>query len=416
MKPFTVAVLWLGLACRLAAAEAPSLNIGSGAAPPAFDTPLRDQITYADPDLNDTLYPVSVNNWWGYMNKRGRLIVFPTHDWADDFYDGLARAVARGKTGFIRGDGEWVLDPVYPYADRFAEGRAVVGDGEHFGYIDKTGKLIVPVRLDGALRFREGVAGVMRDGLCGFIDPAGGLAVPLRYARVRSYHEGFAAFTRAGPAGGPDVVGYLDRRGKEVFADSSGRVAEPGDFNDGLARIRVGEKWGYLGRNWKMRIDARFDGARDFTHGVAAVHVVAKWGYIDKTGKPVVEPAFDDADDMEDPLAMVTLGGKVGYINRDASQGITPQFTEGRPYFQDYARVYIEPSFGYIDRVGTPIWDPRRALQGFINRRDKESALIKHNEDIIHHRTIDPPQYREPIAEPYLPDYLYEEQLPGTGG
>ena len=117
-----------------------------------------------------------------------------------------------------------------------------------------------------------------------------------------------------------------------------------------------------------------------------------------------------------DPLAMVTLDGMVGYINRDASRGITPQFAEARPYFRDYARVYVEPSFGYIDRVGTPIWDPRQALQGFINRRKKESALIKDSEDIIHHRTIAPPEYRQPIAEPYPPDYLYDEQLPPTGG
>jgi len=240
--------------------------------------------------------------------------------------------------------------------------------------------------------------------------------VPLRYSRVRSFHEGFAAFTRSDPAGGPDVVGYLDRRGKEVFSDTTGGVTEPGDFNDGLARIRVGEKWGYLGRNWKMRIDAQFDDARDFSHGVAAVRVGAKWGYIDKAGKPVIEPAFDAADDLEDPLAMVTLGGKVGYVNRDASRGITPQFAAGQPFFRDYARVAVEPSFGYIDRVGNPVWDPRHALQGFINKRKKESALLLDNDDIIHHRTIDPPPYREPIPEPYPPDYLYDEQLPRTGG
>ncbi len=403
--------LILALACGPATGQL--VLPGDGAdIEPKIGMDLRDLIPLTNPGRTDTLYPVSVNNWWGYMNQRGHLVVFPQFDWTDDFYDGLARAVIEGKTGFVKGNGGWVHKPIYPYADRYAEGRAIVGDGEHFGFIEKSGKLMVPIRLDGVLRFQDGLAAVMKDGLCGFINRAGDVDIPLRFTSVRSFHQGFAAVTLPGKGGAHDQVAYIDRRGKVVFSDPSGSVAELGDFNDGLARVRGGEKWGYLGRSWKLRIDARFDDARDFTNGIAAVRIGDKWGFIDKTGKLVIQPTYDNADDFDDKLIMVTLEGKVGYTNRVANYGITPQFDGGRPFFNNYARVGTHPSFGYITLAEKLIWDPRLALKGFINKRSTESAAITQIQNITHHRTVDPPLYREPIPDPYPPDHLYDEVLP----
>jgi WG containing repeat len=403
-------ILWLPwLACCTVWADLPAFSSGRGPAP-KLDPGQRPQITLTNAGMHDVLYPVSVNNTWGYMNQQGNLVVYPRFDWAEEFYDGLGRAVVQGKTGFVNGAGGWVLKPVYPYADRFAEDRAVVGDGEHFGYIDKSGKLFIPVELDGALRFRETVAGVMKDGLCGFVNVAGNLEIPLRYTRVRSFHEGFAAVTWPVADGGSDRHGYIDRRGVVVFSDPA--VTELGDFHDGMARVRGPEKWGYIDRSWKLRIAARFDDARDFTHGLAAVRVGEKWGYIDEAGRLVIPPTFDAADDLDGIMAMVTLGGKVGYVNRDASQGIKPQFESGRPFLRDYARVKVDPSFAYITSSGSPVWDPREAINGFIDKSRRERAIINQVDTVIYNRDLDPPAYREPIPAPYPPDYLYDEVLP----
>lgn len=390
------------------------ISVRQGGAPlkPDIGIQRRDLITFTNPRSGDTLYPVSVNHWWGYMNQRGQLVVFPDYDWVDDFYDGLARAVSDGKTGYVRTNGDWVLRPTFPYADRFEDGKAIVGDGEHVGFIQKNGKLLVPLQLDAALRFREDVAGIQKDGLCGFINSAGDLAIPMQFASVRSFHEGFAAVSWPTPDGTPRRVGYIDRRGHVAFSDDSGQVLGLGDFNDGLARIQSEKGWGYLSRNWKIRIAPRFDEARDFTQGVAAVRLGEKWGFIDKTGDFVIQPIYDAADDLDDKLIMVTLNGKVGYINRVANGGVEPQFDSALPFHENLARVEVEPSFGYITIGGNPVWDPRQALHGFINKRSKESAAIRGHEQVIHNRTVDPPAYREPLPVPYPPDHLYDEQLP----
>jgi hypothetical protein len=39
----------------------------------------------------------------------------------------------------------------------------------------------------------------------------------------------------------------------------------------------------------------QFDDCRSFSEGLAVVKIEDKWGYIDKTGKIVINPQFDDA-------------------------------------------------------------------------------------------------------------------------
>jgi hypothetical protein len=61
-----------------------------------------------------------------------------------------------------------------------------------------------------------------------------------------------------------------------------------------------------------------------FKQGLAAVKINEKWGYIDKTGNFVISPEFDDARSFsvsktipkEAGLALVNAGGKWGYIRK----------------------------------------------------------------------------------------------------
>ena len=62
----------------------------------------KQRIRYVDATRDAVFYPVNVNNWWGAMNQRGRLVIFPQFDWADATYDGWVRIVVNGKTGYIR--------------------------------------------------------------------------------------------------------------------------------------------------------------------------------------------------------------------------------------------------------------------------------------------------------------------------
>ena len=364
---------------------------------------------------DDVHYPINVHHWWGYMNRRGDMIMYPSFEWVDYLYDGLARATLDGRTGFIDGVGNWQIAPEYVYADRFEGNHAIVGNGEKFGFINKAGNLITPIQLDGALRFRENVAAVQVGRRCGFIDVRGEVVVPLNYLRVRSFHDGRAVAQLPDEIEGPGAIGYINKRGDWLFLDRTGHVTDLGDFHDNFARARVGRKWGYLDKRYKLVIEPRFEDARDFTNGVAAVKLEGKWGFIDKRGAFVIEPRLDFADDLDDTYAMVAIEKRVGFINRVGNQGIEAQFEWAEPYFHSLARVSRDDSFGYIDVAGRVIWDPRDAQQAIrdLTRAGHARALVDPDfGDLPGTRLVAVPPPRDPSPVPYEPEYRYEEQLP----
>lgn len=372
-----------------------------------------EPVELRDVRVRDQLYPVDIQNWWGYMNKRGHLVIIPQFDWADYFYGGLARAVVAGGTGFVKRNGDWYIKPRFIYADRFQEGFAVVGDGERFGFIHKSERVRVPIRFDGALRFREKLAAVMLDGRCGFVNVWGRFVVDLQFARVRSFHEGKAVVKLADDYDENGPLGYINKRGKIVFLDRRHAFDDLGDFHDGLARAKVGDAWGYIGKSFGQYIKPRFEDARDFTNGMAAVKLNDKWGFIGKTGKLLVHPRFDFADDFDNKHAMIKVDEKCGYVDKIGNYRIMPQFDHAEPFFRKYARVTQAPSFAYIDVAGRVVWDPCRfADEGIVDVRIHESIRIGTAERSRYHRKVRPPPARDSVAIPYPPEYLYDEVLP----
>ncbi|MEL7088318.1 MAG: WG repeat-containing protein [Planctomycetota bacterium] len=97
-----------------------------------------DAVRLANAGLHDDLRAVNIGGYWGLINQKIRLVAVPEFDWTDDGYDGLARAVVNGKTGFLLGNGNWRFLPELSAADRFEEGFAVFrGPDGGYGYLDK---------------------------------------------------------------------------------------------------------------------------------------------------------------------------------------------------------------------------------------------------------------------------------------
>ena len=81
---------------------------------------------------------------YGFINKKGELVIDCKYDYADYFYEGLARVKnEKGLEGYIDKSGKIVIDFQYSYADDFKNGVANVKtpNGRRFK-IDKTGKEI----------------------------------------------------------------------------------------------------------------------------------------------------------------------------------------------------------------------------------------------------------------------------------
>ena len=118
-----------------------------------------------------------------------------------------------------------------------------------WGMIDKSRKQLVPMQFDGMLRMQDGFAAVEKNGKVGFVNRAGKLKIPIQYKRARSFHNGFAAVQFQN-----DTWGYINKTGKVVWQDKSGRVTQLGDFHEDYAKVQ-----GKVGNELLMDLELLLD-------------------------------------------------------------------------------------------------------------------------------------------------------------
>ena len=107
---------------------------------------------------------------WGYINKKGKMVIKPKYVRAHKFSEGLASVETDMRMGFLFGyadaKGTLVIKPQWHHTEEFSEGLAVVKVGEKFGFIDKTGKMAIEAKYDSVTGFSNGLAHVRASQLC----------------------------------------------------------------------------------------------------------------------------------------------------------------------------------------------------------------------------------------------------------
>lgn len=138
---------------------------------------------------------------YGYINKRGEMVINPQFDDAGHFSEGLAGVEVDGKWGYINKSGDYVVPPQFDWANPFSEGLAKLKVGDKWGYINTSMEYVINPQFDDARSFSEGLAGVWtggdglgRGGKWRYIDTQGAVVIPLQFdqARASPFSEGLA--------------------------------------------------------------------------------------------------------------------------------------------------------------------------------------------------------------------------------
>jgi len=159
------------------------------------------------------------NGLWGFVDEEGDLIIDTKYESTGDFQNNLVWVEKDNLYGMIDSEGALIIpinyEEIFP-EDKFIESFIRVKKDGKYGFINQEGELLTPPIYDEAGLFKEGMAYVKNDGKYGFVDRTGELTIPTIYDEIQIYDEYYG-------------------------------------FQKGRAKMRVGNRWGYVyrdGREW----------------------------------------------------------------------------------------------------------------------------------------------------------------------
>lgn len=132
-------------------------------------------------------------------------------------------------------------------------------------------------------------------------------------------------------------------------------------FSEGIAAVRIGEKWGYINKQGKLIGRIEYDSVLPFSEGSAVVKLRNKYGFIDSNGNRITDIRFDDAVSFSENMAVVKVGNFWGYVAKTSDQKgrftIPAKFVEAKSYSQNLAAVKIPETqkWGYINKENKTI-------------------------------------------------------------
>ena len=231
---------------------------------------------------------------------------------------------------------------------------------DRWGYLDQKGKSVINPQFFQAGLFHDGLAQVENTAhKIGYINTEGKFVIAPAYEAGLGFSEGLACVI---PASGQ--ITFVDANGKAKFVVQGAREAR--SFHEGLAAVRMGEKWGYVDADGRLVIPPSYSKAGSFVNGKARVEKQAgpfdgKAGFIDKNNQVVVPLEHAELGNFAQSRALVKAQDKYGYLDEKGAYAIRPQFDRAGQFAQGLAPVQFGKSWGFVDESGKIVINPSYA-------------------------------------------------------
>lgn len=135
----------------------------------------------------------NVASKYGFIDKRGRVVVAPRFDTANNFSEGFALVGEKVgdsynfRYGYIHQRGISVIEAKFDYASNFSDGLAVIAMNQKYGFIDKSGYVVVTPIYIQASEFSGGLAAVMVGKKWGYINKKGEAVIKPTYSSAGKF-------------------------------------------------------------------------------------------------------------------------------------------------------------------------------------------------------------------------------------
>ena len=387
----------------------------------------------------------SINDKWGYINKRGKQIIASQFDSADPFNEDLAGVSKNGKWGLINKKGEWTVPPRFDDISHFGEGLAIFKEGEMEGVINNSGEIIAPSKYDYISSFSGNFASAQFDGKRGFIDKNGAIAVPFIYDGTGDFHDNYAVVNKEHKHGLIDTSGkeilpceyeQIDRNGSYIIAKKPGEreyyiiikegkilnegfYDKPPHFQEDMRKIIIcrNGKYGLVGASGE-ELPCEYANYSSVCRGVyyfqkeneKKVFILSgtnkifdagniegsyngyfsfsnskKCGATNLSGKLIIPCEYDGVSFFGEGYAYVKKSDQrgycIGYFDVNGNLAIPFKYRQGYSFHEGLARVGNGKTSWFIDYQGNPVISETRSL------KEQFSDFYKSFAEIIERRT-----------------------------
>ena len=137
------------------------------------------------------------------------------------------------------------------------------------------------------------------------------------------------------------LCGYIsesDWKNKRIETEVLPKIYEAlGDYNEGLAPVRVKGRWGFMDRNGEMKIDPVYTSVSPIDHGLAVIATEAGYGLINKSGELLLPAEFTWLMIYNGDTVLASQSDEISFdpfqrISRyKPKYGATFQYSDSRP-------------------------------------------------------------------------------------
>lgn len=348
----------------------------------------------------DPLYRFVRNDKAGYIENTGKVVIEPKFNvygnGGGEFHDGLLEiGVSSGQ--YVDKTGKLVIDKGFERGWTFSEGLAVAmpKNSNLWGYIDRSGQFAISPRFETHPKgyvhsFSEDFAAIEVSKRYGFINRSGNVAIEPKFLHAMDFCDGMARVIIEGPCyfsdDGPcsevrtipewadrDVpackYAFIDKTGTIISSDRYDRAK---NFSEGLAPVRMGERWGFIDKKGMIAITPVFHDAEPFSEGLALIRQNGLYGFIDRAGRVIIAPQFKYAESFAEERAVVSDVGASGpfyYINKLGQQPFPNRYVLASHFYKGLAHVKLK-SENLKDSTENSLYAPGKFA--YINSSGKE--------------------------------------------
>jgi hypothetical protein len=306
-------------------------------------------------------------------------------DHVTPFVQGAAAVVENGQYGVIDRQGHWLIAPHFDstvvVSNRFfvvyepgcktwnivdrkgvelyrsdlpwsvrPDGHLTVHAGEKVGLMNAWGSPVIPpvydsigmVLPDQMVLIRQGNRTWYMD-LEEEVLPSGN---PFANSKVTHYVPSEKLF----PASIQGTFGFVDYLGRLRIGN---QFEDARPFSDGLASVKLGNKWGYINRLENLVLQPAFDAPAPFVMGLAIVRRAngnKKFGVIDKKGQEVIPFQYDKIELTPHGNFKVWQGDKIGIYGKNIFGYLYPRFSALEDLGNGFVLVTLNGKMG-VSRI-----------------------------------------------------------------